>query len=148
LKKMATRKLAAVEPEFEPEVVVSASDRSFGFVFAAVFAIVGAWPLLDGQWPRFWPLVVAGLFVLVATFAPWFLRPLNAVWIRLGVLLHRVVTPVVMGIVFFLVVVPTALIMRALGKDSLRLRLDQDAETYWIKREPPGPAPQTMTRQF
>jgi hypothetical protein len=144
---MTTKKLAAIEPDFEPEVV-AASDRSFGLVFAVAFAVVGAWPLFDGRLPRFWALATGGLFLLVATFAPWLLRPLNAVWIRVGALLHRVVTPVVMGIVFFLAVVPIALIMRALAKDPLRLRRNRDAKTYWIERQPPGPAPQTMIRQF
>jgi predicted membrane metal-binding protein len=145
---MKKGKPLAIEPEQDAPEPVESSDRSFGVVFAAVFAIVSAWPLLDGRWPRFWALAVAGLFVLVAMFVPRLLRPLNAVWIRLGTLLHRIVTPVIMGVVFFLVVVPTALIMRALGKDPLRLKRDGDAETYWIKRQPPGPVPQTMTRQF
>jgi predicted membrane metal-binding protein len=145
---METRKLTAVESESEPDTVVPASDRSFGMVFAAVFLIVGAWPLLDGRSPRLWALGAAGLLALVTTFSPWLLRPLNAVWIRLGEFLHRLVTPVIMGLVFFLTVLPTALVMRALGKDHLRLKLDQDSPTYWIERQPPGPAPQTMNRQF
>lgn len=144
----ANVRLTAVESQSEPDVVAPASDRSFGLVFAAVFAIVGAWPLLDGRSPRLWLLGIAGLFVFVATFAPSLLRPLNALWIRFGAFLHRFVTPMIMGFVFFLAVVPTALIMRALGKDPLLLRRDRGATTYWIKREPPGPPPQTMTRQF
>ena len=146
---MATkRRLTAVESEAEPDMVVPASDRSFGVVFAVVFVIVGAWPLLDGRSPRLWALGAAGLLALVATFGPWLLRPLNAVWIRFGEFLHRVVTPVIMGLVFILTVLPTALVMRALGKDPLRLKLDRDSATYWIERQPPGPVPQTMKRQF
>lgn len=142
------RGLTAAEPHSEQIVVAPASDRSFGLVFAAVFAIIAAWPLLAGQAPRFWLLGLSSLFVLVAWLVPWLLKPLNIVWARLGELLHRVVTPVIMGIVFFLTVLPTGLIMRALGRDLLRLKRDKCAATYWINRQPPGPAPQSMTRQF
>jgi hypothetical protein len=76
------------------------------------------------------------------------LRPLNRLWFRIGLLLHRIVTPVVMGLVFFCSVVPIGLLMRALGKDLLRLRREADAQSYWIEREPPGPARGTMKKQF
>jgi hypothetical protein len=145
---MVIRKLSAIEPGLEPEAVKSGSDRSLGIVFAGAFTILGAWPLLDGRSPRFWPLALACAFGLVAAFAPWILGPLNVVWTWLGSLLHRVVTPIAMGIVFFLVVAPVASIMRTFGKDPLRLKRDEDAETYWIERKPYGPDPHTMTRQF
>jgi Saxitoxin biosynthesis operon protein SxtJ len=145
---MAKTKFSAIEPELEPELLKSGSDRSLGIVFAAALTFLGAWPLTDGRSPRFWFLLAACAFALAATYAPWILRPLNAVWTRLGALLHRIVTPIAMGVVFFVVVTPIAWMMRALGKDPLRLKRDTDAKTYWIERQPPGPDPQTMTRQF
>ena len=83
---------------------------------------------------------------------PWLwpaaLAPLNRVWTRFGLLLHRIVSPVVLGVMFFVVVTPTGLLMRALGKDPLRLRLTVTQRSYWIDRQPPGPAPDTLNNQF
>lgn len=79
--------------------------------------------------------------------AAW-LAPLNRLWFRFGLLLQRIAHPVVLAIIYFAVVTPTGLVLRALGKDPLRLRRDPDAATYWIRRDPPGPEPESMTRQF
>jgi hypothetical protein len=76
------------------------------------------------------------------------LRPFNRLWFRFGLLLSRVVNPLVMGLLFYFTVTPIGLIMRALGKDPLRLRFDRGARTYWIDRQPPGPEPETMRQQF
>lgn len=124
------------------------SDRGFGLVMAAVFAIVGAWPALFAGAPRLWSFAVAALFLGAALAAPRVLAPLNRVWTRFGVLLHRIMNPVVMAVVFYGTVVPIGLVMRALGKDPLRLRRDPAATSYWIARTPPGPAPETMKNQF
>lgn len=124
------------------------SERGFGLVFAAVFAVIGLWPLIAGEPIRAWALVLAAAFLVVAMAVPRLLKPLNVVWFRIGLALHHVVTPVVMGVLFYLTVTPTGLIMRALGKDPLNRRFDRDAKTYWIERDPPGPAPETMKNQF
>ena len=137
-----------IEPVLDAPEHARSSDRSFGIVFATVFLIIGLWPLLDGGVPRIWSLAVAGAFGLTAVLMPRVLRPLNVLWMRFGELLQRVVAPVVMGVVFFGVVVPTALIMRAFGKDPMRLRHEPEVKSYWIERQPPGPDPQTMTKQF
>jgi hypothetical protein len=91
---------------------------------------------------------VAALFLLAALVRPQVLAPLNRGWTRFGLLLHKITNPVTLGLVFFLAVTPTALIMRAMGKDPLRRRLDPAARTYWIDRRPPGPQPETMKLQF
>lgn len=122
------------------------SDRGFGLVFAAVFGVIGAWPLLGGGAPRLWALVAAAAFLAVAAAAPRLLAPLNRAWTRFGLLLGRIVTPLVMGLLFYGMVTPMGLAMRALGKDPLRRRFDRAAASYWIARRPPGPAP--MSRQF
>ena len=126
----------------------SASNRSFGYVFTAFFALVGLWPLLSGHAVRSWALVAAAAFLLVTLAIPDLLAPLNRAWTALGNLLHRIVSPLALGIVFFLVVTPTGLLMRLLGKDPLRLRLDKAANTYWITREPPGPTPESLKHPF
>jgi hypothetical protein len=124
------------------------SERSLGIVFAIVFLIAGLWPLLYSDIPRIWALVLAAVFVLLAYLAPKALNPLNRLWFHVGMLLHRVMNPLVMGIIFFLTVVPTGLVMRLLGRDPLRLRFDSGASTYWIRRDPPGPARDSFRNQF
>ena len=139
----------ALQDIFRPDDDIQrSSDRSFGLVFAVVFAIVGCWPLLGGNAVRWWALAIAAAFLGIALARPVLLAPLNAAWTRLGLLLHRIVNPIVMGLVFFFVVTPTGLIMRALGKDAMRRRFDRDAESYWAPRDGGSPEPETMKRQF
>ncbi len=128
--------------------VKTSSDRSFGFVFAAVFMVIGLWPLLGGNGVRLWALAVAAIFLAAGAVLPRILAPMNRAWTKLGLLLHHVVNPLVMGFLFYLVVTPVGLLMRLFGKDPLRLRLDPEAKSYWIERRPPGPAPETMKNQF
>lgn len=124
------------------------SERSFGFVFATVFGIIGGLPLLDGGAVRWWALGVAALFLAAALFRPSLLGPANRAWFRLGMLLGAVVTPVVMALVFFLAVTPTALLLRLFGKDPLNRRFDPSAESYWIARDPDSDARSSMKNQF
>jgi hypothetical protein len=126
----------------------SSSDRSFGFVFAAVFLIVALYPLLHAGGIRIWALVVSGLFLLLAALVPKILAPANRAWTKFGLLLHNIVSPLALGILFFLVVTPTGLLMRLFGKDPLRLRFDPAADSYWIKRDPPGPPADSLNNQF
>ena len=124
------------------------SDRAFGLVFTAVFALVGLWPLVSSHAPRVWALVVAAAFLGVAIARPALLAPLNRLWMRLGLLLNRIVSPLVLLVVFYLVVTPMGLVMRLLGKDPLRLKARAPGASYWIAREPPGPDPDSMPNQF
>jgi hypothetical protein len=130
------------------EEVQRPPDRQFGLVFTAVFLLIGAWPLLWGRPVRWWSLGLAAAFLVAALAAPGLLAPLNRVWLKLGLLMHKVVSPVVLGLVFFSTVTPIGLLLRALGKDPLRLRFDPAAPTYWIERRPPGPSGQSMPKQF
>ena len=131
------------------EEVKGSSDRGFGIVFAVVFALVALWPLTgENGAVRLWSAAVAIAFLAIAFLRPGLLAPLNRLWTRFGLLLHRIVNPIVMGFLFYLTVTPMALIMRALGKDLLRLKRDPEAKSYWIERTPPGPAPHTMSHQF
>ena len=130
------------------EKIVAGSDRSFGIVMTAAFAVVS---LLNGWHSgRLWPWTggMAALFLAAALLPARDLNPLNRLWLRFGLLLHKVVNPIVMALVFFGTVLPTGLVMRALGKDLLRLKREPDADSYWIERHPPGPAPETMKDQF
>jgi len=128
--------------------VRAGSERAFGIVFAVVFTIIGLWPLLDGEPFRIWALAIAGIFLTAGLLLPVVLKPLNRAWFLFGLALHKIVNPLIMGLLFFLTVTPIALMMRVVGKDPLQRKFDPDAETYWIKRDPPGPAPDSMRQQF
>ncbi len=128
--------------------IQGSSDRSFGIVMAVVFAVVGAWPLLSEGPPRWWALIAAAVFCSLAFLHPALLAPLNRLWFRFGLLLNKITSPLVMRLLFYGVMTPYAYILRWLGKDLLRLRFDASAESYWIERKPPGPAPETIKRQF
>jgi hypothetical protein len=128
--------------------VMQSSDRAFGLVFTGVFLLVGLWPLLDRAGPRWWAVGLAGLFLVASLAVPRLLAPLNRAWARFGRLLHRVVNPIVMALLYFGVVTPMGLLRRALIRDPLHLARDPEAESYWIERDPPGPAPEAMKQQF
>ena len=91
---------------------------------------------------------MAAAFLLAALVVPKILAPLNDLWLQLGRLLHRIVNPVVMGILFFVVITPAALLLRLAGKDLLRLKRDPQATSYWVHRTPPGPEPQSLKNMF
>ncbi len=124
------------------------SERAFGLVFAIVFVLVGLAPLLDQLPVRIWALATAGGFVFAALITPNILRPLNLIWFKFGLLLHKIVNPVIMGLLFVVTIVPMALIFRLIGKDPLNRKLDPEASSYWIRRSPPGPTPDSMKNQF
>jgi hypothetical protein len=131
-----------------PQTAKIGSDRSFGLVFAAVFLVVALWPLVSGAAPRIWAIVVAALFALCASVAPQVLAPLNRIWFRFGELLHRIVSPVALGVIFFGVITPYAVVMRLFGRDALLLRKGSARPSYWVRREPPGPPPDSFHNQF
>ncbi len=128
--------------------VKSASNRSFGLVFAGVFAVLALLPLIGGNRPNWWLAAIAAAFLVAAFLVPAILRPLNIVWQKFGEILHAIVSPLTMGFLFYVTVTPTALIMRALGKVPLHLKFNPKADSYWIERDPPGPDPKSMDRQF
>lgn len=130
------------------EVIRGSSDRTFGLVFAAFFLLVGLAPLRHGGHIRIPALAVSGVFLLIALFRPALLRPINALWLKLGILLGRVVNPIVVSLLFFIVFVPAGVLLRLLGKDPLRLKPDYQKGSYWIDRNPPGPQPESLLRQF
>ena len=123
------------------------SDRTFGLVMAGalgLLALLNFWH--HGRlWP--WEMAIAALFLLAALLRPAMLHPFNRVWMKLGLLLHKIVNPIVMGLLFYGTIWPTGVIMRSRGRDLLRLKRELASDTYWIAR-PPGPAPETMRDQF
>ena len=124
------------------------SNRVFGLVFAVAFLVIAAWPLMQGETLRWWASGVAAALALIAVFKPALLGGLNRLWIKFGVLLGKVVSPVALGVLFYGVLTPLGAAMRLTGKDPLRRKRDHDAASYWIPRKPPGPPPDSMTNQF
>lgn len=127
---------------------VPGSDRSFGIVMAVAFALLSLLNYWHGgrSWP--WTGGLAGLFFATAWLYPVALTPFNWIWFKFGLLLHKAVSPVIMALLFYATIMPIGLIMRALGKDMLRLKREPERGSYWIVRQPPGPAPETMKDQF
>ena len=111
------------------------SNRSFGLVFFAFFLIISLWPLINDAEIRIWSLIISIIFLLLGLFNSKILTPLNKLWFKFGIILGKFVAPIAMGIVFFLVVTPTGIIMRLTGKNLLGLKKDIKKDTYWIKKD-------------
>ena len=124
------------------------SDRRFGTIFGLVFGVLGLWPFVHHRSPHWWLIVLAALFLAAALIFPRSLSLLNRGWFKLGLILNRIVSPVVMGALFFGAVVPVGWYLRKRGKDPLGLKFDRDAATYWDERNPPGPAQGSLRKQF
>ena len=139
----------ATEDLSRQHAVEGSSNRSFGIVFAVVFLIIAAWPLVFGSGAlRWWAAAVAAVFGVLAFVAPAVLAAPNRAWMKLGLLLGRIVSPIVLGLLFYIVFTPMGWALRAMGKDPMRLRRDASASTYWIERKPPGPPPDSLHNQF
>jgi hypothetical protein len=123
------------------------SERSFGLVFAGFFALMAVLRVWAGREWEWWAAAAVLMLVLAFT-VPAVLAPFNRIWYRFGMLLSRIFQPIVLGLLFFVTVTPLALIMRATGKDPLRLRFSKDLDSYWIVRDPPGPSGSSLNRQF
>lgn len=141
--------MATVHEELRREVEVEgSSNRSFGWVFTVFFLIIALLPLLKGEGPRVWALAASGAVAAVTLIRPSLLTVPNRLWMKLGLLLGKIVSPVVIGILFYGVITPFGIVMRLAGKDPLRLKRDPEATTYWIRRDPPGPPPDSLSNQF
>ena len=109
------------------------SNKSFGIVFCIFFIIVGLYPLINADGIRVWSIILSIIFLILGLLNSRFLTPLNILWFKFGIFLGKFVSPFVMGLVFFLVVTPTGIIMRLLKKDLLKLKKN-NLKTYWINR--------------
>ncbi|MBV8520720.1 MAG: hypothetical protein JOY71_01070 [Acetobacteraceae bacterium] len=139
----------ALHENFDPTArIKGGSDRSFGSVFAGIFAVIALHPLLAHAPVRWWALAIAGILLAVALIRPAYLRALNRLWLQFSLRLQQVVNPIILGLLFFAAVTPTAMVLRMMKSDPLRLRMDRDASTYWIDRKAAGMARNDMRRQF
>ncbi len=110
------------------------SNRSFGVVFFVVFLLIGLWPILKGNEIRIWSIVISLIFLILGILNSKILTPFNKVWFRFGIFLGNFISPIIMGIVFFLVVTPTGLIMKLFRKDLINLKKN-NSSTYWIEKK-------------
>ena len=120
------------------------SNRSFGIIFSIVFLIIAIWPLLSTSEIRYWSLVISVIFLILGLIKSKILTPLNKIWFKIGITLGNLISPLVMGIVFFLVVTPTSIIMKILGKDLLNLKKNNN-KSYWIEKNKQNTS---MKKQF
>ena len=140
--------MATHEPVRLYRRAAAGSERNFGIVFAVVFSIVAFGPAVHGGPVRWWGVVIGVCFLVCGFFAPRVLKPLNFVWFKIGIVLHHIINPIIMAVMFFGAIMPMALFLRLLGKDLLRLRREPENSSYWIPREPPAPTPGSMSKQF
>jgi predicted membrane metal-binding protein len=124
------------------------SDKSFGFTFAVVFSLVGGWLWWKSSRWGLPLLATGGGFALVAVLLPRILRPLNIAWAYVGLVLNMIVSPIIMGLIYFVVFTPVSLFFRITGRDSLNRRFDRKLTSYWLERTPPGPDGASLPRQF
>ena len=112
------------------------SNKSFGIVFFVVFLLISLYPLINNESIRIWSLVISLIFLVLGILNSNLLSPLNKIWFKFGIFLGKIISPIIMGIIFFLVVTPIGLIMKLLGKDILNLKYN-DYQSYWIEKNGP-----------
>ena len=110
------------------------SNKSFGIVFFIVFTIIGFWPLFDINTYRLWAIIIGLIFLTLGLMNSKILNPLNILWFKFGIFLGKIISPLVMGVIFFFVVTPIAVLMKILKKDLLDLKFNNN-DTYWIKKD-------------
>jgi len=123
-------------------------DRHFGALFTGVFAVLAVVNYFRGGRAYLWLAALCVVFGIVTLARPKLLRPINILWMRFASLLHRIVSPVVLGVIFYVVITPVGLVQRLSGRDALRRRPNPRARSYWLPRAPPGPPPDSFKNQF
>ena len=120
------------------------SNRSFGIVFFIVFLLIALYPLIYSEYIRIWSLIISLVFLLLGAINSQILTPLNILWMKFGLFLGKIISPIIMGLIFFFVVTPTGLIMRIFKKDLINLKFNND-KSYWINKNDPK---SNMKNQF
>lgn len=131
------------------EVITNrSSNRSFGLVMMTFFLLIAALPLFSGHQVRLWALGIAAAFAGLGIRDSKVLTPLNRVWFKVGLLIHKGTSPIILGFMFYVVLTPVALILWVFSVDLLKLKFEPNKKTYWIDRSPPGPRPESLGDLF
>lgn len=123
-------------------------DRHFGALFTIVFAVLAGINYYRGGHAYLWLVGASAVIGVVTLVRPQLLRPFNALWMRFAALLHRIVSPLVLGAIFYVILTPVGVLQRITGRDTMRRKTEPQAKSYWIRREPPGPPPESLRNQF
>jgi hypothetical protein len=136
------------ESFYREEAIKGPSDRHFALTFSAIFFALSAYGVWKGWTGSMFLVVFAIAFCVAGIAAPQLVRPLNRAWLQLGLVMYRIVNPVVMGLMYFGMIVPMGMLLRLMGKDLLHKGIEPTSETYWVDRQPPGPSPESLKNQF
>ncbi|WP_028878158.1 SxtJ family membrane protein [Terasakiella pusilla] len=131
--------------------IETSSDRSFGLTVGGILALIAAYRLWSSGILDTFGIILLAIAVplfLLGLVYPKILAPLNKAWTKLGFLMFKIVNPIIMFLVYVITIVPIGLLMRLAGKDPMRMKLDKEAKSYWIERDPAGPSPESMKKQF
>lgn len=124
------------------------ANKHFGLIFAGIFLVIALFPLIWGNELRVWAAVVSGAFFLTSLIFPSWLTPLNRLWAKFGLVMHKITNPLLMGLIFFLTVLPTGLILRLLRKDPMRRKFLPNEDSYWINRDEHKITAESFDQQF
>ena len=124
--------------------IKTSSNKSFGIVFFIVFLLIALYPMTKGNDLRLWSLIISLIFLILGLINSIILTPLNRLWFKFGIFLGKIISPVILGIIFFLIVTPTGILLRLFGKDVINLKYNNDS-SYWIKKTGPK---SNMKNQF
>jgi len=140
---MSDHKTTNTSPKVKP-----LDNRTFGLIFAAIFSLIALFPLLNDGGVRIWAISMAAVFVVASLVIPKALTPLNELWAKFGLLMHKITNPLLMGLVFFLTVLPTGIILKILRKDPMNRKRKPNEKSYWIQREQSVLTPESFDQQF
>ena len=127
------------------EKIKIGSNKSFGIVFSIIFLLIALYPLIKSSDIRFWSLLISAIFFFLGLINSFILTPLNKLWFQFGLILGKIFSPIIMGIIFFFVVIPKVLLMKILKKDLINLKFNNQIKTYWIEKNDPK---SKMSNQF
>ena len=140
--------MSSHEPLKAHRKISAGSNRKFGFTFSFVFSVIGILPwILHGNSIKYWAIIVSLVFLLVSILKEDLLSPINELWFRFGQLLHSIISPLIMGVLFYGVFTPIGFLLRLFGKDILHLKFNKH-NSYWVVRQPPGPEKGSMNNPF
>jgi hypothetical protein len=128
--------------------IVGPSNKKFGLTFAIIFFVIGLFLWYEKAAVVFWPMVLGATFLGLGLFLPKSLNALNLLWLKFGLLLHRVTSPIILATMFYLLITPMGILMRVFGRCPIDKKFNAQLNSYWIVRDPPGSDPESMRNQF